>query len=366
MEENKDYLVNELYQNKKTLYLTTSFNNIRDLIISNKTDEAERLLNKIVTDVPQLSNIKVIDLLNDTSRYDEYIDKCNNHNKYYIKTGFIELDKILLGGWNRQEELTTIVGRPGIGKSFILFKCALAAAEQGLNVGLYEGEMSLNSVGYRIDTLISHISNGQLLYGNSNIINEYKDHLKNIKNKVKGTLKILTPNMLGGPAGVSALRSFIERENLDILFLDQHSLLEDDRGAKNPVEKAANISKDLKNLQVMKKIPIISASQQNREKEDNGVSLRQISQADRIGQDSTIVIFLDQKEGVLTMTLVKSRYVGSGKILNYKVDYDRGSYVNIPVEEKNKDNNTNNNEELEELKSSYDLTPTINDNSNPF
>ena len=54
--------------------------------------------------------------------------------------------------------------------------------------------------------------------------------------------------MINGPAGVSALRAFIEKEKLDILFVDQHSLLEDDRKAKNPVDKAANISRDLKNL----------------------------------------------------------------------------------------------------------------------
>ena len=33
-----------------------------------------------------------------------------------------------------------------------------------------------------------------------------------------------------------------------MLCIDQHSLLEDDRNARNPVEKASNISKDLKNL----------------------------------------------------------------------------------------------------------------------
>ena len=40
--------------------------------------------------------------------------------------------------------------------------------------------------------------------------------------------------------------------------MDQHSLLEDDKKGRTPVDRAANISKDLKNLQVMKKIPIIA------------------------------------------------------------------------------------------------------------
>ena len=58
--------------------------------------------------------------------------------------------------------------------------------------------------------------------------------------------------MIGELATVSQLRAFIEKENLDILFVDQHSLLEDERHGKTPVEKAANISKSLKALQVLK------------------------------------------------------------------------------------------------------------------
>ena len=79
-----------------------------------------------------------------------------------------------------------------------------------------------------------------------------KKFIDELPTKYKGSIKVLTPNMIDGPAGVNSLRTFIEKEKLDILFVDQHSLLEDDRKARNPIEKAANISKDLKNLQVEK------------------------------------------------------------------------------------------------------------------
>ena len=122
------------------------------------------------------------------------------------------------------------------------------------------------------------------------------------------------------------LRAFVERENLDILFIDQHSLLEDDRKARTPVEKASNISKDLKNLQVMKKIPIISVSQQNRTSTENGVGLEHIAQADRIGQDSTIVLFFEQKDGLGTLHLIKSRDSENMKKLTYLVDFNTGKF----------------------------------------
>ena len=165
-----------------------------------------------------------------------------------------------------------ICARPGVGKTWSLLKCALAAAEQGLTVGIYSGEMSERKVGYRIDTLASHISNYKMIHGNADIQNDYKRYIDSIADKIPGKIKVLTPAMIGGSAGVTALRGFIDKDKLDILFIDQHSLLEDDRGAKNPVEKASNISKDLKTLQVLTHIPIISVSQKNRGAKDDEIS----------------------------------------------------------------------------------------------
>ena len=240
-------------------------------------DKAMELYTSSTDVVLKAKHIDAVDILTNTDRYEAYLQRCENFDKFYVKTGFKELDE-LIGGWDREEELATIVARSNQGKSWILFKCAVAAVEQGLNVGIYSGEMSERKVGYRIDTLISNISNSSITKGDRQIQNEYKKHLDSLPNKYKGCLKVLTPNMIDGPAGVTSLRAFIEKENLDILFIDQHSLLEDDRHAKNPVEKASNISRDLKNLQVIKKVPIISVSQQNRNSTENGVGLEHVAQ----------------------------------------------------------------------------------------
>lgn len=219
--------------------------------------------------------------------------------------------------------------------TWVLLKCAVASAEQGLKVGIYSGEMSEKKIGYRLDTLVGHISNGSIIHGNIAVQNDYKRYIDSLSTRFTGSIKVLTPNMIDGPAGVSSLRTFIEKENLDILFVDQHSLLEDDRKAKNSIEKAANISKDLKNLQVMKRVPIISVSQQNRTKNEEGVDTTQIAQSDRIGQDSTVIIFLEKKEDLLKMTLVKSRDSENGKSFTYRVDFDKGLFVYIPESENN-------------------------------
>ena len=330
--ESPDFLIDKLYEDKNTRVLASIFNKIKKHLMEGDIDKAMELYTSSTDVVLKAKHIDTVDILTNTDRYEAYLQRCENFDKFYVKTGFKELDEII-GGWDREEELATIVARSNQGKSWILFKCAVAAVEQGLNVGIYSGEMSERKVGYRIDTLISNISNSSITKGDRQIQNEYKKHLDSLPNKYKGCLKVLTPNMIDGPAGVTSLRAFIEKENLDILFIDQHSLLEDDRHAKNPVEKASNISRDLKNLQVIKKVPIISVSQQNRNSTENGVGLEHVAQSDRIAQDSTIVIFFEQKDGIMTMHLIKSRDSVNMKDLKYSIDLNKGLFIYIPEED---------------------------------
>lgn len=80
-----------------------------------------------------------------------------------------------------------------------------------------------------------------------------------------------------------------------MLCIDQFSLLDDQKKAKTPREQAINISKDLRLLQKLKKIPILAAVQLNREESEDGPSTRNIAESDRIGQDSTTVLFIERK-----------------------------------------------------------------------
>lgn len=347
--ESPDYLIDKLYDDRNTRKLASIFNDIREKLMAGDVDGAMELYTTSTDSVVTAKHLEAVDITkNVTGRYESYLERADDFAKFYVKTGFKELDEII-GGWDKQEELATIVARSNQGKSWVLMKCAVAALEQGLNVGMYSGEMSERKVGYRVDTLISHIPNSSMIRGDRGIQNEYKKYLDELPNRFKGGLKVLTPSMIDGPAGVSALRAFIEREKLDILFIDQHSLLEDDRHARNPVEKASNISKDLKNLQVLLKIPIISVSQQNRTSTETGVDLTHIAQSDRIGQDSTIVLFFEQKDNIMEMHLVKSRDSVNGKTLSYAINLNTGNFTYIPEED-----NAVNGEGADELREKFE------------
>lgn len=331
--ETDKYLLDALYDDRNKRLLATTFNRIRDALSVGDTEKAMQIYSNSTDVVTRAKHLEAFDLYGNDERYREYIDRSTNLKSYYVKTGFPELDDVI-GGWDIKEELATIVARSNMGKSFVLFRTALSAAQQGLVVGIYSGEMSETKVGYRIDSLMSHISNTKMTHGNESIQLEYRKFLDNAKQTLSGKILVLTPNMINGTAGVGALRAFIEKYKLDILCIDQHSLLEDDRGARNPVERAANISKDLKNLQVMSGIPIIAVSQQNREStEETGVSTRNIAQSDRIGQDSTTIIFIEKKDDIMTLYLGKSRDSVVGAKLSYRVNLDTGTFDYIPSQD---------------------------------
>lgn len=332
--ENPNYLVDELYNDRNKRMMAKVFNQIRDRINVDDVQGAMELYNSAAQDLLTASHIDCVDILKDQSRYDAYVERTSDFNKYYVKTGFDELDEVI-GGWDRLEELATIVARPGVGKSWVLLKCAIAAAKQGLTVGIYSGEMSERKVGYRFDTLVGHISNSGIIRGNVEIMNTYKAFLENLNTQFSGTIKVITPRMIKHAATVTDLDAFIEKEHLDMLCIDQHSLMDDQRHAKDPVTRAANISTDLKNLQVLKQIPIVAVSQQNRNAADesNKMDVSRIAQSDKIGQDSTVVIFLEQKDGVLTLHLAKARDGGSGQMLKYAINLDKGIFDFLPNED---------------------------------
>ncbi len=332
--ENPNYLIDELYRDRNKRTLAKVFNGVRDRINAGDVEGAMALFTSSSQELVASTHIDCVDIIRDTARYDAYLERTQDFNKFYVKTGFDELDE-LIGGWDRLEEYATIVARPGVGKSWVLLRCAMSAAEQGLRAGLYSGEMSEIKVGYRFDTLAGHISNSGIIHGNSELMNNYKAFLDSMESRFSGTLKVITPQMIKHAATVTDLEAFIEKEKLDILFIDQHSLMEDQRKAKDPVTRAANISKDLKNLQVLKRIPIITVSQQNRNMVDDNsvIDVSHIAQADRIGQDSTVVVFLEQKNHVLTMHLAKSRDNGAGVKLKYAIDLDKGIFQFVPNEE---------------------------------
>ena len=76
-----------------------------------------------------------------------------------------------------------------------------------------------------------------------------------------------------------------------------------------------------------------------------------IAQSDRIGQDSTVVLFFEQKDGIMTLSLTKARDVANGKELQYTVNFDKGVFEYMPNSLDGTDSSN-----VESLRDEYELS----------
>lgn len=328
----EDYLIEKLEEAKLFRELISEYKEIGNLIKSEKSDLAVEKMASVSQKLLKNKKSECIDLIADAKlRYDNYIDRVNNPDKAFVTTGLAELDDIL-GGWDMMNESALICARTGFGKSWWLIYFALQAAKTGLRVGFYSGEMELDLVGYRMDTFLGNLANGSLTHGNGSIKEQYENYIETLNKVVKGHIFCLTPEMCGGNVTVSKLRAFIEKYDIQMMCIDQFSLLNDENGAKSPREQAVNISKDLRNVQRLLKIPMLIAVQLNREENDNGPSTRNISESDRIGQDATTVLFIERKLDNVIITVGKSRNAKTGDKLTYAWNINMGILHYIPTD----------------------------------
>lgn len=114
--EPNNYLIDQLYEDYQTRSIATTFNNIRTLLLDKKNSQAMELFRKSYETISTGISLQSTDLLKDLSRFEEYEKRTQDNERYFVTTGFKELDQII-GGWDRKEELATIIARPNVGKS---------------------------------------------------------------------------------------------------------------------------------------------------------------------------------------------------------------------------------------------------------
>lgn len=251
-------------------------------------------------------------------------------------SGFQELDDIC-GGWQAGEDLITILGRLAQGKTWIMLKNLVEAYKQGANVGIYSGEMSAAKVMWRIDSLLTGISNRRIRSGKfqDDEQERYEDYIGNVVNRDNGIF-ICTPRDFGHRASVSDLREFVRSRGIDILGIDHYGLMRDDKKARNKTERLENIVQDLWDMSIDLGIPIIGLAQSNREgaQREDGPDADNIAGSDAIGQFSSRIISIKQVDKGVALSVKKNRDDSSGQRLVYLWDIDIGKFTYVPSEKK--------------------------------
>lgn len=306
-----------------------------------KTD-SRRAIEYLQQELPSLTSklrLTAKDIVKDADERIEELEK-RKDGKYFITTGFRELDNALMG-WQRGEDLVTVMGRTNEGKSWCLLKFIEAAWVEGYRVGIYSGEMSSIQMGFRFDTIYNNFSNMNLTKGGQDI-ESYKKYIEDLKKK--NSFFVITPEDMGGSCTVTKLEAFIQKYKLDILGVDQYSLMDDENfKAGQPLRmKYDNISKGLFQLSCKYHIPVLAAVQANRaaaikdkKQKVEGPKLEHISEADAIAHNSSRVIAMRQNEGNLEFEIVKNRIGGRNGKYIYRWLIDTGKFEYVPTLENN-------------------------------
>lgn len=345
VQETDKYLVDTF--NEEYLYSRTVpfINRIAELV---KTD-SRSAVEYVQAELPKLIALnrveKGVDIIkNSTDRLNEFEDKKKDHDKFFIKTGFNELDNII-GGLSCSEELAVIFARTGQGKTWILLKILQNAWKLGKRVALLEPEMSANKIGYRFDTLNDNVSNTRLYKGQE--LDGYDKYIDELKSNTT-PFYVLHPKDFSRKVTVSKLKSYCKANNIDILGIDGIGYLMDERKERGDNRSTAltNISEDLMELSIELNIPVLIVCQSNREgaKDDSSPNVENIRDSDGIAYNASLIISAKQKDQGLELSIKKNRNGKNGDSLLYWCDIDKGIFKYIPT-----GNNATDREEKQKL-----------------
>ena len=302
-------------------------------LLKSDSNEASRYLQSELVNLTPNYTTPYVDIIHSNSRVEMFEDKSNNKDRWFIPTGFEELDDIIYG-WQCGEEFVVIFARTGIGKSWVLVKTVQHAWEIGKNVGYVSPEMSADKIGYRFDTLNNHFSNMALVRGDKSkvSIDEYRQYNEKLAEH-NNRILVSTPMDFNKQVTVGKLRTFVQANNLDMLAIDGITYMTDERYKRgdNKTTSLTNISEDLMELSCELKIPILVVVQSNRGgTEKDTPDLEDIRDSDGIAHNATKVISLNQKEEALVMKIKKNRDGKVGDKLTYLWDIDLGEFTWMP------------------------------------
>lgn len=330
--ENDSYLVDAIKEENFFSKLSPVINRVAEIAPADSYGAVDYLISVIPSLIQDKKKAGVDIISAAEDRYYEWVERnSGSKESFFIPTGFKELDDEI-GGFSRGEELVVLLARTGNGKTWVLMKMLESAWASGFRVGLIEPEMSYNRVGYRFDTLNSHLSNSRMIRGGD--IDGYKEHIEALKHKSVPFI-VATPKDFSNKVTVSKLRNFCISNKLDMLAVDGISYLKDDRAVRGDNKSTAltNISEDLMSLSVELKMPILVVAQSNRggTMYTNGPEVENIRDSDGISFNASLIISVIKKDPGIIMSTKKSRNGETGDDKTYIWDADKGTFKFVPT-----------------------------------
>ena len=341
--EQDEYLVNELKQKFMDFNTANIINDSRSEGSFNSDDLADKL--KALSDSVNKGFEQTALYASINDRIERADEVSQNLQSFFLMTGFAEIDKDI-NGLQRGSELAVIYARTNNGKTWVAEAMANFIAETGHRVGYFSPEMSPTDLGYRVDALHGHLSNNAVRLGRFTdefTLDDYRAYGEELK-KIRGDIFVTTPKSFKRKVTVSKIRRWIEKSDLDVVFIDGIKYMTDERRQKsdNVTTALTNISEDLMDLSSEMRVPIVIVVQANR----GGVvdknsldtpELENIRDSDGIAQNASLVWAVRKivrgDETFLLIDNKKARNGENGQSYKYKWEVDTGKFEYVSIED---------------------------------
>ena len=269
----------------------------------------------------------------------DYIEDSEDRFEYYHKVEErIEFDldlmnKITKGGLPKKS-LNVIMAGTGVGKSLFMCHCAGANLNAGLNVLYITLEMAEERIAERIDANLLDVEVVQLPTLKRE---QYLNHIESIRNKTSG--KLIVKEYPTAVAHVGHFRHLLNELNLkkgfkpDIVYVDYLNICSSSRvkpnANTNSYTLVKSIAEELRGLAVENNLPIVTATQTNRQGFSNtDVDLTDTAESFGLPATADFMVALISNEemeelGQLLVKQLKNRYNDPTKYRRFVVGVDR-------------------------------------------
>lgn len=210
-----------------------------------------------------------------------------------VRTGFIELDKVLSGF--QKANLIILAARPGQGKTAITLNMAqYISTQEKKSVAIFSLEMSKEELVDRFlvaqaDVDAWRLKTGKLSEDDFTKLSEAMGELAEAPIFIDDTPGLSLAEMR------SKARRLHMEHNLGLIIVDYLQLVDPGRRVENRVQEVSIVSQALKNLARELNVPVLSASQLSRAVEHRGErrpQLADLRESGAIEQDADVVMFL--------------------------------------------------------------------------
>lgn len=246
-----------------------------------------------------------------------------------ILSGFASVDTAYRTGM-AGGHLIVIIGWPGRAKSWYSEILAIRAWEQNFKPMIVSLEMSAEGMRDRIHNLMGEgaFRMSDFSAGAVNLDDFKSWGRKHVENKPSFTI-VSSEGMDG--VTPSRIASKLDQYRPNLLVVDYHQLLDDDRKSKSETERNKNISRDLKQMAVRYNIPIIditAATSDDIAQRESAPMLSQVAWSKAIEYDADIAFAVHKHtDSNLTEIISRKNRHGSNDIAFYlDFDIDRGVF----------------------------------------